>query len=54
MTGPAIGVIRHISKHDFFTSYINFNTARMTDRDTAAKILMMEFHQSLLELKEGI
>lgn len=51
MTGPAVEVIRQISKHEFFTTYIRFNTSRMTDQDTAAKMLMLEFHEKILETK---
>ena len=52
MTGPAIELIRLISKHDFFTTNIKFSVARMTDRDAVAKILMMEFHGKVLETKK--
>jgi len=51
MTGPAVDLIRRISKHDFFTTNISFSTVRMTDQDTVAKILMFEFHEKLLESK---
>ena len=51
MTGPAVQVIRQIAKHDFFTNSIRFSVARMTDQDTAAKLLMIEFHEKLLETK---
>ncbi|MHB8114158.1 MAG: DUF262 domain-containing protein [Bellilinea sp.] len=51
MTGPAVDVIREISKHEFFTSYIKFNIIRMSDKDTAAKLLMFEFHGKILETK---
>jgi hypothetical protein len=51
MTGPAVNLIRQIAKHNFFTNSIRFSTTRMTDQDTAAKLLMIEFHEKLLETK---
>jgi hypothetical protein len=51
MTGPAVKVIRQIAKHEFFATNISFSTKRMTDQDTAAKLLMIEFHEKLLETK---
>jgi len=51
MTGPAVEVTRQIAKHDFFTTNISFSIRRMTDQDTAAKILIIEFHEKLLETK---
>jgi hypothetical protein len=51
MTGPAVEVIRQISKHEFFQENIRFSTERMTDQDTAAKVLMFEYHGKLLETK---
>lgn len=51
MTGPAIQIIRRIAEHDFFMTNVSFSTKRMTDQDTAAKILLHEFHEKLLETK---
>lgn len=52
MNGPVTEMIRKISKHEFFISYIAFNKTRMTDRDTVAKVLMFEFHEKILETKK--
>jgi hypothetical protein len=51
MSGKAITIIRQIAEHDFFKTNIKFSISRMTDRDTAAKILMLEFYGKLLETK---
>ena len=51
MTGPAVDVIRQISRHEFFTVNIRFSVERMTDQDTAAKILMFEYYGKPLETK---
>lgn len=51
MTGPAVGLTRQIANHEFFTTNIKFSTKRMTDQDTATKILYLEFHEKLLETK---
>lgn len=51
MSGYSIEFIRNLAKHDFFTINIRFNTNRMTDQDTAAKLLMMEYYGKLLETK---
>jgi hypothetical protein len=52
MTGPAVELTRRLAKHDFFTNNIRFSTKRMTDQDTATKILMLEYHEKLLETKK--
>lgn len=51
MAGPAVGLIRKIAAHDFFATNINFSVKRMTDQDTAAKILYLEYYEKLLETK---
>lgn len=51
MSGPAVGLTRQIANHEFFTTNIKFSTKRMTDKDTATKILFLEFHKKLLETK---
>lgn len=44
MKGPAPQVIRQIAKHEFFTSYIRFETQRGEDLNVAAKLLSFEYH----------
>lgn len=51
MTGKAVEVTRQIARHDFFKTNISFSVSRMTDQDTSTKILMLEFHEKLLETK---
>lgn len=51
MSGPAVEIIRQIAKHEIFKVNIRFSVQRMTDQDTAAKILMFEYHDKLLETK---
>jgi hypothetical protein len=51
MVGPVVDVFRRIANHDFFTTNISFSVKRMTDQDTAAKMLMLEFHERVLETK---
>jgi hypothetical protein len=43
MSGPGPKVIREISKHEFFTSTIQFKVERAQDQNAAAKILMFEY-----------
>jgi hypothetical protein len=44
MKGPAPEVIRQIAKHEFFTSYIRFDTQRGEDLNVVAKLLSFEYH----------
>jgi len=52
MTGPAPTVTRSIIKHEFFTINVSFAIKRGADLNAAAKILMFEFHEKLLETKK--
>ncbi len=51
MNGPAVGIIRRLAKHDFFSINIRFSIKRGTDQDISAKILMIEYYEKLLETK---
>jgi hypothetical protein len=52
MSGPAPTVIRSIAKHEIFTTNINFAIQRGSDLNAAAKILMIEYHEKLMETKK--
>ncbi len=52
MAGPAPEVIRQIATHDFFTTNISFAVKRGDDLNAAAKILMFEYYEDLLETKK--
>lgn len=52
MAGPAPQVIREISRHEFFTTNINFGVSRGEDLNAAAKILMFEYADALSETKK--
>jgi hypothetical protein len=52
MAGPAPTVIRSIAKHEFFTNNVNFGIQRGADLNASAKILMIEYHNKLMETKK--
>ena len=43
MKGIVPGLIKNIADNEFFKNKIRFNTARAQDRNTAAKLLLLEF-----------
>lgn len=52
MTGPVPTVIRSIAKHEIFTTNVNFAIQRGADLNAAAKILMIEYYEKLMETKK--
>jgi len=52
MAGPAPGIIRELTKLEFFTNYVNFPVQRGQDLNAAAKILMFEFKSQPQETKK--
>lgn len=52
MSGPAPTVIRSIAGHEFFTTNVNFSIRRGADLNAAAKILMFEYNEKLMETKK--
>lgn len=52
MSGQTIAIVRNIADHDFFKTNVRFSIKRMTNQDTAAKILLHEFNDKLLETKK--
>ncbi|WP_287031319.1 DUF262 domain-containing protein [Pseudomonas sp. UBA6310] len=52
MVGKAPEAIREISKHDFFETNINFSVKRGADLNAAAKLLMFEYNEQLVETKK--
>lgn len=52
MQGPAPGIIRRISRHDFFTVCARFQMNRAQDQNAAAKLLLFEYENDLTETKK--
>jgi hypothetical protein len=52
MQGPVPPVIRKLATHKFFKSRINFETGRLQDQNTAAKMLMLEFRGRFVDTKK--
>lgn len=52
MAGPAPQLIRHIAMCDFFTTNVKFPARRGQDKNAAAKLLLFEFYDQLLETKK--
>ena len=52
MGGPAPQTIRHIAKHEFFTTNVKFTVNRGQDLNAAAKLLLFEYHNELRETKK--
>jgi hypothetical protein len=53
MQGPAPGVIRRISRHNFFQLCARFQMSRAQDQNAAAKLLLFEFQSDLAETKKS-
>ncbi len=52
MAGPAPDIIREITIHAFFKTYIGFSTKRGSDINAAAKLLVFEFNREPKETKK--
>jgi hypothetical protein len=52
MRGPAPGIIRRISRHDFFQVCARFQMNRAQDQNAAAKLLLFEYGDDLAETKK--
>jgi hypothetical protein len=53
MQGPAPGIIRGISRHNFFQVCARFQMSRAQDQNAAAKLLLFEFENDLAETKKS-
>jgi len=53
MRGPAPGIIRRISRHDFFQVCVRFQMKRAQDQNAAAKLLLFEYENDLTETKKS-
>jgi hypothetical protein len=53
MRGPAPGIIRRISRHDFFQVCARFQMNRAQDQNAAAKLLLFEYENDLAETKKS-
>jgi hypothetical protein len=53
MKGPAPGIIRRISEHDFFKISARFQMSRAQDKNAAAKLLLFEYSKGLAETKKS-
>lgn len=51
MIGPVSDIIRNVARHPFFTDNIKFSTKRAADFNTAAKILLFEYSQKIVNTK---
>jgi hypothetical protein len=51
MSGPVPVLIREIAKHKFFKSRVRFQIKRGQDKNTAAKLLLIEFRGDLVDTK---
>jgi hypothetical protein len=52
MGGKLPDIIRDLVAHSFFTSRIKFNVARSQDKNTAAKLLLLEHRGSIVDTKK--
>jgi len=52
MRGPAPGIIRRISRHNFFQVCARFQISRAQDQNAAAKLLLFEYENGLAETKK--
>lgn len=52
MVGSVPDLIRKIASHSFFASRVKFNVARSQDRNTAAKLLLLEHRGSIVDTKK--
>jgi hypothetical protein len=53
MQGPAPGIIRRISRHNFFQVCARFQMNRAQDQNAAAKLLLFEYEGDLAETKKS-
>lgn len=53
MQGPAPGIIRRISRHNFFQVCARFQMNRAQDQNAAAKLLLFEYENDLAETKKS-
>jgi hypothetical protein len=53
MRGPAPGIIRRISRHNFFQVCARFQMNRAQDQNAAAKLLLFEYENDLAETKKS-
>lgn len=53
MRGPAPGIIRKISRHNFFEICARFQMQRAQDQNAAAKLLLFEYREELTETKKS-
>lgn len=53
MRGPAPGIIRRISRHNFFQVCARFQMKRAQDQNAAAKLLVFEYENDLAETKKS-
>lgn len=53
MQGPAPGIIRRISRHNFFQVCARFQMKRAQDQNAAAKLLQFEYEEDLAETKKS-
>jgi hypothetical protein len=53
MRGPAPGIIRRISRHNFFQVCARFQMNRAQDQNAAAKLLLFEYANDLAETKKS-
>ena len=54
MQGPAPGIIRRISRHNFFQVCARFQMSRAQDQNAAAKLLLFEYQDDLAETKSTL
>jgi hypothetical protein len=53
MSGSVPALIRHLVTHTFFTKKIRFNTQRSQDKNTAAKLLLIEHRGEFVDTKKS-
>lgn len=53
MTGAVPDLVRDIVNHDFFMQRVKFNTTRSQDKNTAAKLLLLEHRGSIVDTKKS-
>lgn len=53
MVGNFPVIIRNLTEHDFFKNKINFATIRSQDKNTAAKMLLLEHRGTIVDTKKG-
>jgi hypothetical protein len=53
MEGIVPDMIREVASHEFFLSRIRFGVSRGADRNAAAKLLLIEYQDRLVDIKRG-